>query len=103
MAAYVVQIFGTPLHHNNYNNQQYTSIQDSPYYDALRILIEKEVLQNNTDIDPTATLTRATLVEQIVKTYALTHKVLLNNTAYDIADIDGEDPIAPLLVFAYNQ
>ena len=103
MADYIVRMFDTPLNAVNYSNQRYASIHNSPYYNELRILIENEVLGKDAAVNPTATLTRARLIEQIVKTYSLTNKVLLNNTAYDIADIDGEDPIAPLLVFAYNQ
>jgi len=103
MAHYIVQIFAIPLNNTNYYNQRYTSIQDSSYYNELRTLIEKQVIQNDTAIDPTATLTRAKLIEQIVKTYALTHKVLLNNTAHDLVDIDGTDELAPLVVFAYDQ
>jgi hypothetical protein len=103
MSHYVVQIFNTPLHSANYHNQRYASIQNSPYYDQLRSLVEKQVVQYNTAIDPTATLTRAELIEQVVKTYALSNKVLLTSTAHDVADLDGTDPLAPLLVFAYNQ
>lgn len=103
MSHYIVQIFATPLHGANYYNQRYADIQNSPYYHELRSLVEKEVVQYNTAIDPTATLTRAELIEQVVKTYALTNKVLLSNTAHDLADLDGTNSLAPLLVFAYDQ
>lgn len=88
MAHYVVQVFAIPLHNSNYHNQRYGSIQNSPYYDQLRSLVENQVMQYNTDIDPTATLSRAELIEQVIKTYALNHKVLLTNTAHDLADLD---------------
>lgn len=103
MSHYIVQIFATPLHNINYHNQRYSAIQNSPYYDELRSLVEKQVVQYNSNIDPTATLTRAALIEQVVKTYALSNKVLLTSTAHDVADLDGTNPLAPLLVFAYDQ
>ena len=103
MAHYVVQAFATPLHELNYHNQRYASIQDSQYYNELRTLVENQVIQYDTDSNPTATLTRAELIEQIVKTYALTNKVLLSNTVHDLADLNGTDPLAPLIVFAYDQ
>jgi len=103
MAEYVVQTFNTPVHSTNYHNQRYASIQNSSYYNQLRTLIEQQVIPYHTDMDPTATLTRAALIQQMVKTYALTNKVLLTNTAHDLADLDGTDPVASLVVFAYDQ
>lgn len=103
MAHYAVNIFATPLHNENYYNQRYASIQDSQYADALRSLIQADVIQYDTNINPTATLSRAELIEQIVKSYALSHKVLLTSTAHDLADIDGSDPVSALIVFAYEQ
>lgn len=103
MSHYVVQLFATPLDSANYHNQRYASIQNSQYYSQLRSLVEKEIVPYNTDIDPTATLTRAELIEQVVKTYALTNKVLLSSSAHDLTDLDWTDPLTPLIVFAYNQ
>lgn len=103
MAHYAVQVFATPLHDENYHNQRYASIQGSAYVSALRSLIQADVIGYDTDIDPTATLTRAELIEQIVKSYALSNKVLLTSTAHDLADIDGSDPVSALIVFAYEK
>lgn len=103
MAHYAVNIFAIPLHNENYYNQRYASIQDSQYADALRSLIQADVIQYDTNINPTATLSRAELIEQIVKSYALSNKVLLTSTAHDLADIDGSDPVSALIVFAYEQ
>jgi len=103
MAHYTVQVFATPLHNENYHNQRYAFIQNSPYAGALQALIQADIIVYDNQIDPTATLTRAELIEQIVKAYALSHKVLLASTAHDLADIDGIDPKASLIVFAYEQ
>ncbi len=101
MAYYVTRVFDLPLNDQQYENAQFHDIKNNPHYEAMRTLIEANILRTN--IDPKQTVSRATFIDQVVKTYALNNRVVLKDNNHDLADINGQDTEDPLIIYAYKQ
>jgi len=101
MAYHISNIFDLEVNNTHYENRQFHDIKNNPHYEAMRTLIENNILNNTTD--PNATVSRAAFIEQVVKTYALNHRVMLKDNNHDLADIDEQDARSPLIIYAYKQ
>lgn len=101
MSHYVTQVFDIPIHQVNYHNARFTHIQESQHYPAMRTLIMHNVISTQTK--PHDQISRADFITQVVKAYALDKRVVIQNTAHDIADLDNQDQNSAIIVYAYDQ
>lgn len=66
-------------------------------------LIQYDIIPYDRELDPDTHISRAAFINQLIKTYALSHRVVLGERIYDIADVDGQADTTPLIVYAYQQ
>jgi hypothetical protein len=101
MSEYIVQAFNVPLHMVNYNRARYSHIIDSKHYDAMRTLIENNIISRITN--HSQYVSRADFIQQVVKAYALDKKVVIQNTTHNISDLDNQNTGSMLIVYAHDQ
>lgn len=103
MAHYVVALFWLTFNSQNYYKKIVSWFKDHPDRDAVMTLIQNDIIPYTTDIDPDKTLSRAAFIHQLIKTYALSNRVVLGDRTYDIVDVDWQDEYTPLIIYAYQQ
>lgn len=103
MAYYIQKAFNLQLDEAQYTKKLLEPMANNSNKEALQTLLAYDVIPYATILNSEVTLSRKEFIERLVKTYALSTKVALNQTTYSIADLDGQDPVTPVIVYAYDQ
>ena len=103
MTYYIQKAFNLQLDEAQYTKKLLEPIVNNTNKEALQTLLAYDVIPYATILNSDNTLSRKEFIERLVKTYALSTKVVLNQTTYSIADLDGQDPVTPIVVYAYDQ
>jgi hypothetical protein len=101
MSEYIVKMFNIQANTEYYTNIRFAHIEDSVYYDAMRTLLEKNIIDKATKHDEN--ISRATFIKQLVRTYALDKKIIVRDMVHDIEDLNNSDKDSALIIYAYNQ